>query len=218
MLSAIAFLALANAPALVSLPATESVWVYAHAGDPAGDELLRVWGAGGLATPEGNGDGDDWSYAYVKWNLASLPPGTPKSAVLTVYNVNPAGFGDVNSVVPLEARALIGTFTGKNWDYSFSINTRPDLKKTVFGFATPKPWGASKKPIPIVIDLMKGPGDFRAYLATASARPNHELDLALTSSIDPNTSGGGGGKGGVYKFFSAAAKNPALRPTLKLEY
>ena len=220
MLTLLAFLALATAPDPISLPATESVWVYTHAGDPAGDEFLRVWGVGGMATPEGKGAGEDWSYAYLKWDVSSLPAGAPKAAVLTVYNVNPAGFGDAASAgsTPLEARALAGVFAGKEWEYSQSIKIHPDLAKTVFGSAAPKAWGDSKEPIAITIDLMKGPGDFKAYLAAAKAGDSHALNLALTSAIAPSTEEGGGGKGGVYKVYSAATKTAKLKPMLTLEY
>ena len=64
---------------------------------------------------------------------------------------------------------------------------------------------------------MKGPGDFKAYLAAAKAGKNHTLQIALTSAIDPNTAEGGGGKGGVYKIYSATA-DPKQRPTLSIDY
>ena len=106
MLTMLALLAIAKAPDPISLAASESVWVYTHAGNPSGDEFLRVWGVGGVATPEGKGDGDDWSYGYVNWDVNSLPTGAPKSAVLTVYNANPAGFSDVATATaaPLQVR------------------------------------------------------------------------------------------------------------------
>ena len=173
-----------------------------------------------MATPEGKGEGDDWSYGYVNWDVSSLPGGAPKAALLTVYNANPAGFGDVATATaaPLQVRGLVGSFTGKGWDYSLSIKIHPDLAATVFGASVPKAWGDSKEPISISFDLMKGPGDFKAYLAAAKASDAHTLNLAFTSAIDPNTTDGGGGKGGVYKIYSAATKTANLKPTLTLEY
>jgi hypothetical protein len=218
MVPLLALLAVSMVKEPVSVTATESVWVYSRASDPAGDQFLRIWGVSGLATPEGKGEGEDWSYGYLKWDIGSLPDKSPKSATLTVYNINPVGFGDAIAAkaTPLEARPLVGSFTGKGWDYSFSIKNHPDLAKTMFGFGAPVDWGSSKEPIPITIDLMKGPGDFKSYLAAAKTGKDHALQIALTSAIDPGAAEGGG-KGGVYKVYSATA-DAKLRPTLTVEY
>lgn len=220
MFATIAFVIASGPTDPLTIPAAESVWVYTHAGDPAGDEFIRVWGVGGMATPEGKGEGDDWSYGYVKWDAASLPDGSPKSATLTVYNANPPSFGDASAVAntPLQARGLVGSFSGKTWDFSMAVKVHPDLAKTVFGAGTPKPWGESKDPVAINIDLMKGPGDFKAYFAAAKSSDTHALCLALTSAIDPSTAEGGSGKAGVFKVFSAAARDAKFKPLLTLEY
>ncbi len=68
----------------------------------------------------------------------------------------------------------------------------------------------------INIDLMKGPGDFKAYLAAAMSGKEHALQVALTSAIDPSAAENGG-KGGVYKVYSAAADSK-VRPMLTIDY
>ena len=220
MLSLLAVLTLARSQVNVLLQPSDGVWVYSHAGDPSGDEFLRVWGAGGMATPEGKGAGDDWSYGYLRFDVSTARAEPPKSALLTVYNVNPPGFGDLAGAkaAPLEVRALVGSFDGKSWEYSMAIKVHPDLANTVFGIGVPKAWGESKEPIPITMDLRKGPGDFSKYLIAAKASETHSLFLALTSAISPSTDDGGGAKGGVFKVFSAAAKDVKLRPMLTLVY
>ncbi len=149
MLPALALLLANKANDPITITASESVWVYSRASDPGGDQFLRIWGAGGMATPEGKGEGEDWSYGYLNWDVSSLPEKTPKSVTLTLYNINPAGFGDADSAkaAPLEARPLVGSFKSKGWDYLFSIKNHPDLAKTVFGSGAPKAWGDSKDPI-----------------------------------------------------------------------
>jgi hypothetical protein len=42
--------------------------------------------------------------------------------------------------------------------------------------------------------------------------------VALTSAISPSTEEGSSAKGGVYKIYSAAAKDVKLRPMLTLVY
>jgi hypothetical protein len=213
-----ALLATANADKL-TLPADQSVWVYAHAGDPAHDEFLRIWGVDGMATPEGKGDGEDWGYGYLRWDVSKLPSRPLKSAILILHNINPPAFKPtVDKEACLQARGLVGVFEGKSWEFSQSLKIHPDLAATVFGAAAPKSWIDGKDPIEIDIDLMSGVGGFGKYLAAAEGRPDRTLCLALTSAINANTeSAASETAAGLYKVYSAAAKGD-LRPTLKLVY
>ncbi len=220
MLAAIAFLALSKPQVDIIIQPAESLWVYSHAGSPSTDEYLRVWGVSGQATPEGNGGGDDWSYGYLKFDVGSARAEAPSKALLTLYNVNPPGYGDAATAAanPLQARALVGGFSGKDWDYSLAVKVHPGLASTVFGTGTLGAVTDAKAPIPITVDLLKGPGDFKAYWAAARGGEGHTLYLALTSPIAPSTEEGSSGKGGVYKVFSAAAKEIKYRPSLTLVY
>lgn len=217
MLLAICCFALAGST--TDLPADQGLWVYAHNGDPGRQETLRIWGSSGQATPEGQGESEDFGYGYLRWDVSKLPAGPPKTAVLVLHNINPPSFKNVDKTTPLQARGLVGIFSADTWDYSMSLQVHPDLAKTVFGAALPKPWGASKDPIEIDIDLMKGPGAFKAYLLAAQSSKDHALCLALTSAIDPNTDNGPTiGASGIYKVYSAIPANKDKRPVLKLGY
>jgi hypothetical protein len=192
----------------IDVPADSSVWVYSHASDPSHDPYLRIWGAGGLPI-SGAGPSDDWSYGYLRWNLASVKdPQNIKSAVLILHNVSPAALKADSE--PLQARALKGTFSADTWNYSNANDVVPGPDETVFGEG--KATDLTAKPVEIRIKLDR---KFLDYLL--KAKDSKALYLALTSKIDPNVEGASADKGGVYKVYSAAAEL-ANRPILHLEY
>lgn len=188
----------------IDLPANSSVWVYNHAGDPLHDQFLRIWGSGGQAT-SGSGPSDDWSYGYLQFDLAKLPDAEPKTITLTLYNVAPPSLK--TDSLPLQARSLKGKF-GDDWDYAKANEVVPGPDTAVFGEAAATDLTA--KPVEIKIKLEKG--EFKAYWRKAMDAKS--LFLALSSKIDPNTSSGG--DTGLYKIYSAAAKE--YRPTLHIEF
>lgn len=194
----------------VVVKADRSAWVYLHASDPTGDEFLRVWGSNGQATSDSGGDNGEFSYGYLGFDLKSVPTGSPRTAVLVVYNVAPPGFSPEDAKgSPLEARALRGRF-----DTSLGPDVAPDGPKTIFGTGHLVPSADSKAPTEIDIDLLHGPGDFKSALARAEGGSDHELFLALTSTMDPSV----GEMSTIYKVHAAHVQNPRLAPTLRLGF
>ncbi len=201
----------------VDIPAKQSVWVYTHASDPAGDEFLRIWGIDGHPVPAKPVDNMDYSFGYLKFDVGGAAAGKPKKAVLILHNVSPAPFSEADAKQsPLQARELTGTFDGTTWDYSKSSTVAPGDAASVFGQGKLAGPIGSSTALEIDIDLLQGPNDFPRALGKAKAG-DHTLYLALTSAMQPSQSGSTG-SGGVYKVYSAAAKDASLKPTLKLEF
>lgn len=194
----------------VTLVPTDDIWVYGRASDPAHDSFLRVWGADGKAVAPTADDVDSYSYAYLKFSLASVPRGKVVTANLIVTSIaNPGFTEDYIKGNPLEARALAADFTEKTWDFERVRTLSPSADgKAVYGATAPQKW-PQDKPFPIVIDLLKGPGDFRAAIEGASGK---DLGIALTSTDDVEASG----RAGIYKVYSKEADNAQYRPSLQL--
>ncbi len=198
----------------ITVPVKESAWVYVHSGDPTGDEFLRIWGAEGVAAPETPGGTEDFSFGFLKFEFSGLPSGKPKKAVLVLHNAAPAAFeADDLRQTPLQARELTGSFSAANWGANTAA---PGPAKTVFGIG--KLLNPMEKTVSpeIDIDLLKGPNDIGEALIKAESATEHVLYLALTSAIQPNSQGGS--FSGIYKIYSANAKDKALRPVLRLEF
>ena len=199
----------------VTLRPTDDVWVYPHAGDPAKDAYLRVWGHEGAAVAKTADDSEELSYSLLRFDPGALPESrlTKATLVLTTtagpnYTANDAKRN------PLQARAVDGGFTEKGWKYDLLERFLPAFDpKSVYGtgaptFPTPDAEGT------VEIDLLKGPGDFRAALATAK-RDAKPLGIALTSTLDvqahPDVQT-------IYKFYSKDAPVEASRPKLVLSF
>lgn len=200
------------APTTLNLTPTDDVWVYPHASDPGKDEYLRVWGVGGKAVAEDSGDADNFSYAYLKWDVSTFPKDAKLTeAKLIVTHIASPTF-DLESAKksPLEARPILATFEEKKWTYEESLKNPPDKKdKSYFGTGFPDLIPADKV-FTISIDLLKGPNDFKKYLADNPS----SLALAVVSTLDPSESE----NRRTYKLYSKDTEKPERRPVLKLVY
>lgn len=207
---------LAGSPTTVEFSPTDTIWVYPNASDPAHDDLY-VWGSDGVAVPPTPAETPEFSFAYLKWDLGSagLSGATIIGAQLVVtHTPDPAYSQDDAKASPLEARPLPVNFSGKTWSYDVATKNYPEKDvKSIFGSISPNPLPKDGKPFKITIDLFKGPGDFKKYVATALDRTDHQMAIALTSTIDPSALG----HGCEYKLFSndGAKEN---RPILRLVY
>ena len=59
-------------PDAQTLVPTDDVWVYPHAGDPAHDSFLRVWGADGKAAPKDAGELEQFSFGLLQFDASKL--------------------------------------------------------------------------------------------------------------------------------------------------
>ena len=195
-----------------TLVPTDDVWVYPHAGDPAHDSFLRVWGTDGKAAPKDAGELEQFSFGLLQFDASKLPDGKPKSVILQVYNVSSPSFTlEQAKAAPLQVRPIPGTFTEKTWQYSQAEKLLPSSEdKAVFG-QTPPTALSDSVPILIEVDLLKGPGDFASFLA-ASKKTGKPLDIALTSALEVTENRAS------YKIYSRDAERESLRPRLLITY
>ena len=208
----IALAALLFAPKTLTLTPTDDVWVYEHAGDPAHDPYLRVWGNGGKAVSDDPADISQYSYGYLRWDLSEIPTGSKLiSAKLIVNQVaEPAYTTEEAKANPLEARAMSETFDEKSWSFALSSKVFPKrAPESVYGSGYPSLISKDGRVVPITIDLMSGKGDFAAAIQGAKS-----LCLGLTSKLDPSV----GGMTSVYKVYSKDADRPENRPVLVLSF
>ncbi len=200
----------------IVLKPTDDVWVYPHAGDPAKDGYLRVWGREDGAVPKLVGDASEYSFSLLRFDPAALPAGKPTKATLVLTMVAGPNFTEEQARrFPLQARPVEGGFSEKAWKYDLLERFMPAFDpKTVYGTGAFAPWPAPDKEGRVEIDLLKGPGDFRAALEAArkDAKP---LGIALTSPLDvqanPDVQS-------IYKVYSKDSPVEELRPKLVLGY
>ena len=215
MLAPLAFLALL-APSEVSLRPTDDVWVYPHAGDPAKDGYLRVWGRDGEAVPKLVGDAQEFSFSLLRFDPAGLPDGKLTKARLFLTMTAGPNFGeDQAKKRPLQARPVDGGFSEKGWRYDLLERFMPAFDpKSVYGTGVPTPWPAAEQEGAVEIDLLAGPGDFRAALA-AARKDGKPLGIALTTNLDVQSNPD---VQSIYKVYSKDAPVEALRPRLVLGF
>ncbi len=203
-------------PQTFSLEPSDDIWVYPHASDPSKDPFLRVWGAEGKAVAPSPEESEEFSYSYLKFNLASLPKGKFKvlEAKLTVTQISDPGYTkDYIKDNPLEVRPLRPDFAEKNWEYDIVRTLNPDKDpKAPYGSASPSNWPTGK-PFPIEIDLLKGPKAFGLDLLSASEGTDRVFAVALTSTNDVQTMG----STAVYKLYSKDADKKEYHPVLRLK-
>jgi hypothetical protein len=210
-LSLLALLVLA--PQTVRLAPTDDIWVYPHASDPAHDVNLRIWGASGNGVPADTSEAEEMSLALLRWDVSGVPVGKKLvKATLVVTNIANPGYTLAQAAAaPLEARPVRADFDEKTWEYEKLEKYLP--KKELFGSANP-PSFEKDKPVPLEINLLKGPSKFAAYLDSSLASSEKTLALALTSAMDMASIG----RSGMYKIYSRDEKDEALRPSLVLTF
>lgn len=209
MLAAIAALTLGLSAQTLELAPTDDIWVYPHASDPQKDGYLRVWGTGGLAVASDPTQADEYSYSYLKFDLAKLPKtAVLKSVVLTVMHTpDPTWQASDSKTNPLEARPLGKDFSEKGWEFGLGKTVFPTGKREdVFGSFAPAKIDAGQ-PIKFEIDLLKGPN--KLLLGAGGT-----FGVALTSTLDPSVIG----NRAVYKFYSKDYDKAEYRPKLTIQY
>lgn len=188
--------------------ATDDIWVYPHASDPATDVFLRAWGNsdGPVAGVE---DGAA-SYSLVKFKTVD-GAGPIKSATLILWLApNPVYGADEVANTPLQARLARGDFSESAWSDAVEKRVRPyGHPDHVLGFGAPMKI-VENEPSEVKIDLLKGPADFRA--AYDRARTAGSIGLAITTSLSPD-----GRQGYSYKLHSRHA-GEVLAPKLVIEF
>lgn len=205
----------------VTIAPSDDVWVYPHATDPARDETVRVWGAGGRSVAADAGDAEEFAYGYLRFALPARLKGRQLvGATLELTNVpNENLDADEFAATPLEARPLVGTFDEKGWIYSLVGKTYPDAKVR-WGVATATP--TKGEPIKMTIDLLTrgkdetGQAPFGTTFANAFAKADSdgELGLALTSGVDVASVG----MSAIYKVYTKDTPDEARRPKLVLRF
>ena len=206
MLTVLASLVLGVGVQTLEFVPTDDVWVYPHASDPQKDGYLRVWGVDGQAVATDPAQAEEFSYSYLKFDLAKLPADAKvKSAILTLtHTLDPTWQASDAKAAPLEARLLKGDFAEKSWDFGLSKTVFPvSGKDAVLGSFAPTKVDAGQ-PIKFEIDLLKGPAKF--------VPTNAKLTIALTSSLDPSAIG----NRAVYKFYSKDYDKVEYRPKLTI--
>lgn len=204
------------APKTITLVPTETVWVYANASTPADGTYLRAWGVEGKSCPPEGEDAGQFSFSYLKWDLADLPKGAKiTSAKLTLTNIADPGFTvETSKRCPIEVRPVVGEFEAKKWTFDMSSKVRPNGDdKSIFGTGFPDKI-ASETPVPITVDLLKGPNKFAEALDKAQGGSSHTISLSITSKLDPSADG----RSCIYKLYGQNESKEWLRPQLVLTF
>ncbi|MCW5938697.1 MAG: hypothetical protein KF884_05880 [Fimbriimonadaceae bacterium] len=191
---------------------SDDVWVYSFASDQTTDRYLRAWGNDSGSVSEVAEGSLTFSYSCLRFDLPDgLDPEKLTAARLVLTHVGDPGFDEETSRQnPIEARALSATFKESDWDVSMAPKVHPLIgAQAVFGTGWSRP-SQDETPFKVVVDLMQGPGDFKAALAVGM-RSNRSLALALTTKMNPQ----GAGESNIYKFFSRH-NEAGLRPVLEL--
>ena len=204
------------APKSISIVPIETIWVYENASTPADGSYLRAWGSEGKSCPGEGEDAGQFSYTYLKWDLADVPKiAKLVSAKLEFNNIPDPGFTvETAKKAPLEARAIVGEFDAKTWTFDMATKVHPLSAATaVYGSGYPREIRAGA-PVSIIVDLMAGPNPFEKALRSALSSSSHSLSLAITSALDPSTEG----RTCVYKVFGQTDSHENMRPKLTLTF
>jgi hypothetical protein len=197
-----------------TLQASDDVWVYPHASEPATDLFLRVWGAEGKAAPSNASEAESFSMAYLKWSLVGMPTASKLTgAKLELTQVAKPGYSLQQAKdMPLEARSVPSSFGESDWKYELLEGLLPKAgKEDVYGSGYPETLEGDT--INISVDLLKGKG-FADALAKAMSDPKKEIGIALTSSMNMAELG----RSSIYKIYSRDERDEKLRPKLVLTF
>ncbi len=213
----LSLIALASmAPKTFTLTPKETVWVYANASSPGDGTFLRAWGVDGKSCPPDGEDAGQFSFSYLKWDVSEVPANAKLvSAKLEMYNTPDPGYSiEGSKKSPLEVRPLVGEFDAKTWTFDMSAKVHPASAPTdVFGSGYPLLIRPSE-PVPFSVDLMAGPNLFGKELRAAVTSDKHQLNLCLTSALDPSADG----RTSVFKVYGQSEAHENLRPRLVLKF
>lgn len=202
----------------VTILPSDDVWVYPHSSDPARDETLRMWGAGGRSVAADAADAEDFAYGYLRFAIPARFKGARLTgATLELTNVpNDELDEDAMRANPLEARPLTGTFAEKTWTYTDVAKVFPALK-AIYGRGSASP--TKGQPIRITIDLLTpdkeklAPTEFaKTFAAAFTTSGDGEIGIALTSGVDVASVG----MRAIYKVYSKETSDETRRPRLVL--
>jgi hypothetical protein len=191
---------------------SDDIWVYAHASDPQKDEFIRAWGANGRSIPIPGDDPASSSWSLLKWDLSGFSDKAKIVEAQLIFHAAPgAGYTTTDAqAAPLEARPVKSNFNETRWDYADSGEFAPiGTEGETFGESAPPE--VNPNGFKIVIDLIRGPVDFKEYFNKA-IKKDKTFAIAISSRIDPSTLG----REGIYKVYSKDATDPMLRPVLRL--
>ncbi len=218
MISAVAVAFLLAQPRLadtVTVPVDQDVWVYPHAGEPASDSALRIWGVEGKAVAASPTDAEEFSYGFLRVSLTNVA--TDKKLVGASLYLTAANAMDAlpePKAYPLEVRPLSAGFTEKDWTYELSAKVFPSAT-VIYGTGVPLSAKDDKGEVSwhFDIDLLGKDSKFKADFE-AALKDKKPLHFALTSRINP----GELGRAAVYKVFSRDNKDETVRPKLVLKF
>ena len=198
----------------VTVIASEDVWVYPNAGEPATDETFKVWGVGGRAVAEKPEQAESFGYGYLKFELPAAPDG--KKLVSAFMVLKPSGSMKVDKVMadyPLEVRALVGKFEEKKWTYDQSSTVYPG--DTIFGkgVVAQVEGSTDEKNLEIRINLMGPKSKFGEAFAKASGA-KEPMFFALASKYDA----GEMGREGIYRIYTRDRKEGDVKPKIVLKF
>lgn len=192
----------------INLFPTDDIWVYAHASDPGGDSVMRVWGIDGDSVPSSATDAESFSMGYLKFSLADVPSGlTLKGAHLIVHQAPSPGYTlEQSKAAPLEARLIPANFSEKTWSESSIEETLPKKDDLALGSAPPD--SIEGDDVTISIDLMKNADALKKALA------GKEIAIALTTTMDASALG----RAAIYRIYSREEKDEHRVPKLVLDF
>ena len=210
MTSWLAFAVLAQSPNVVTIEATDDVWVYGHAQDQTQDEYVRCWGADGQAV---SADGTAGSWSLLKFAVKPDQAKGKPQVFLELTMPGKVGWDAADAkAFPLQVRWGSASFSEKEWEFGLASTVIPSAAEdAIIGVVSPEP-SQDEKPRAFRVELSKNPR-FAAWMDRAAAgKETATLSLARSSTIDPVQAG----EGGIYKFFSRTTDNAAYRPKLIL--
>ncbi len=198
----------------VTVIASEDIWVYPNAGDPAGDETFKVWGVEGKAVAEKPGQAESFGYGYLKFELPAAPDGKKLVSAFMVLKPTASMKVDKNAAdYPLEVRPLVGKFEEKKWTYDMASTVYPG--DTIFGKGVVAPVDGSTDAtnLEIRVDLMGAKSKFGEAFAKANGA-KEPMFFALTSKYDA----GENGREGIYRIYTRDRKEAELKPRIVLKF
>jgi hypothetical protein len=185
----------------VTLSPTDDVWAYPHAGDPARDALLRVWGVDGKAVPGKDDDMGSFSVSFLRFAMPAEWTKLKSAKLRLTLAPNPAFTPEMAKASPLEVRLAKREVIEKDYDFA-TIETALPVADAggILAEGAPAQWTADQ-PILLVIDLTKSLDKLKGPIFT----------LALTSRIEVANNRAS------YRIYSREATEVDRRPALILE-
>ena len=196
----------------ITITASEDVWVYPNAGEPATDETFKVWGVGGKAVAPTPAEAESFGYGYLKFNVPEVPEGKKLIGAWMLLKPSASMKVDPNAKdYPLEVRPLVGKFEEKTWTYDKSATVYPGDSIFGTGVVAPPDGLSAVGALEIRIDLLGKKSKFAETFAKGGKNPMY---FALTSKYDA----GELGREGIYRIYTRDRKEGDVKPKLILVF